>query len=81
MSESTDPLIDVFAEVLNIDASRLTDDSSPDDTPEWDSLAAMNLVSSIEEEFDIELSTTEIMKMRTVGIVRSVLKEKGVAGL
>jgi acyl carrier protein len=38
----------------------------------------MNLVALIEDTFAIELTTSEIMKMRTIGIVRKVLRDKGI---
>jgi acyl carrier protein len=76
-----DPLISVFADGLGVDAETLTDDTSPDNTPEWDSLASMTLVSLVEEEFDVRLSTREIMKMQTIGLARTVLRSKGVDGI
>ena len=78
---AADRLKAVFAEVLGLPADRVSDATSPDTTSEWDSLAAMNLVAALEETFGIELSTTEIMRMRSVGIVREVLRAKGVAGV
>jgi len=45
----------------------------------WDSLAAMDLVAAIEEKFNIQLSTKEIMKMYTIGRARKTLQGKGVA--
>ena len=74
-----DPLIALFSEVLEVSAEDLSDDSSPDSVEEWDSLAAMSLVSAIEMTFNVELSTGEMMKMNTIGIARQVLTEKGVA--
>ena len=50
-----DPLISIFAEGLGLDASTLTETTSPDNTKEWDSLAAITLVSLIEDEFDVRL--------------------------
>ncbi len=76
-----DRLIQLFAEGLQVPPDALTDESGPDNTQSWDSLAAMDLVALIEETFDVELTTTEIMKMRTLGIVREVLREKGIQGL
>ncbi len=78
---STDPLIAVFAEGLGVEPSSLDENSSPENTPEWDSLAAMTLVSLVEEQFDVRLSTREIMKMQTVGLARAVLRGKDVVGL
>jgi acyl carrier protein len=74
----SDVLIQLFAEVLNIDPSELNEDSSPDNVKKWDSLAAMNLVAAIEEKFDVQLSTREIMKMKTIGRARNTLQGKGV---
>lgn len=69
----------VFSEVLGIPPEAVTDATSPDNTPQWDSMAAMNLVVAIEDEFDVTLSTAEIISMRDVSIVRRVLRTKGVA--
>lgn len=77
----TDPLIAVFADGLGVDPAGLSDDTSPENTSEWDSLAAMTLVSLIEETFGVRLSTREIMKMQTIGLARSVLRGKGVDGI
>ena len=76
-----DPLIAIFAEGLGVDPSTLSEDTSPDNTTEWDSLAAITLVQLIEEQFDVRLSAREIMKMQTVGLARSVLQGKGVTGI
>jgi acyl carrier protein len=67
----------VFSEVLGVAADTITDDTSPDNTPQWDSMAAMNLVVAIEDEFDVRLSTAEIVSMRNVAIVKKVLTAKG----
>lgn len=69
----------VFSEVLRIPIESISDDTSPENTPQWDSLQAMNLVVAIEETFSVRLSTREIVSMRSVGLVRKVLRAKGVA--
>jgi acyl carrier protein len=69
----------VFSEVLGISPDRITDETSPDNTPQWDSMAAMTLVVAIEDEFDVRLSTAEIVSMRNIAIVRKVLGNKGIA--
>ena len=76
-----DPLLEVFAEGLGLNAESLGEDSSPETVAEWDSLAAMTLVTLIEDTFAVSLSTRDIMKMRSIGLARSVLKAKGVAGI
>ena len=71
----SDPLIDIFADVLGLDAGSLSEDTSPENTPEWDSLAAMLLVSAIESKFDVRLKTRDIMKMASISQARSILKQ------
>jgi acyl carrier protein len=74
----SDQLLAVFSEGLEVPADSLNNETSPENNESWDSLAAMNLVSLIEETFDVRLSTREIMKMRTIGIVREILQGKGI---
>lgn len=74
----SDTLLELFAEVLEVDPSELNDESSPDTVGRWDSLAAMHLVAAIEGKFEVRLSTKEIMKMMTIGLARKTLQGKGV---
>lgn len=75
----SDRVISVFSQVLSVAPEDLSDATSPTNTAKWDSLAAMNLAVAIEDEFDVRLSTREIMSMVSIGIVRQVLRGKGVA--
>lgn len=75
----SDTLIELFAQILELDAAQLSEQTSPDNTPQWDSLAAMGLVVAIEEKFSVQLSTKEIMKMNSIGHARETLRSKGVA--
>jgi len=76
-----DRLLAIFADGLGVDQGTLSEHTSPENIAEWDSLAAMTLVALIEDHFEVRLSTREIMKMQTIGLARSVLRDKGVAGL
>jgi acyl carrier protein len=77
----TDRLIATFATVLNIPAERLNDDSSPANTPEWDSLATVNLTLAVERAFSVRLGMREVRKMSTIGLARDVLRGKGVSDI
>lgn len=76
-----DPLINLFADGLGLPPDSLSEATSPDNTPEWDSLAAITLVEMIESEFAVRLGAREIMKMQTIGLARQVLVGKGVTGI
>lgn len=74
----SDRLLDLFSQGLGVPADQLSDDTSPNNTSAWDSLAAMEMVTILEDAFDVRLKTAEIMKMRSIGLARTVLRSKGV---
>ncbi len=71
-----DKITEIFALTLNIPEQSITDATSPENTAAWDSLANMMLIAAIEETYGIELSTSEIETMRSVGAVRAVLDKR-----
>jgi len=75
------PVHDIFASVLRVPADSITDQTSPENTPRWDSLQSINLVLALEEEFGITLGTKDIAEMKNVGLVKTVLRRKGAAGV
>jgi acyl carrier protein len=74
----SDRLLELFSQGLGIPAEDLSDETSPSNTSAWDSLAAMEMVTIIEDAFGVRLKTAEIMKMRSIGLARTVLRSKGV---
>jgi acyl carrier protein len=76
-----DLVVNVFSATLGVPVADINDETSPDNTKQWDSLQAMNLVVALEEAFNVQFSTKEIMSMRTVGLVRKVLRQKGATGV
>lgn len=75
----TDRLHGLFADILNLDPAAVSDETAPDNTPEWDSLNNMILLAGIEETFEVEFTTEEITSMKTVGHVRQILEARGIA--
>jgi acyl carrier protein len=76
-----DRLIEVFSSVLGMEPHELSDQTSPVDTPAWDSVANILLVTEIEEVFAVELNTSDIESMGSIGQARAVLRRLGVAKL
>jgi acyl carrier protein len=72
-----DSLIGLFATVLGVAPEQLNDKSSPSNVSSWDSVANIMLITELEEQFAIELSTTDIESMKTIGDVRAVLQRLG----
>jgi acyl carrier protein len=73
-----DRLYKTMAAVLGIDQSSLTEKSSPDTIPAWDSLNHLNVILAMEQEFGVELSPDDAMSMLDVSRIRSLLRGHGV---
>lgn len=67
----------LLSEVLQIPASKVTEDLAMKDVDAWDSLKHMELIVSLEQSFGIELSFDDIVAMQSVGEIKRVLKERG----
>jgi len=72
-------LLGIFTSTLGIPASEMVDDLSTANTAAWDSVAHLNLVLSIEQEFGLQFSPEDFMRMQSLGAIRSLLAERGVA--
>lgn len=60
-------LRDIIVEVLNVDESEVTMDSTFVDDLGADSLDVFQIIMGLEEEFDIEIPNEEAEKIVTVG--------------
>lgn len=71
-------LVKTFAETLEIDPAKVTDDLEYNSIREWDSVAHMQLVAALEEAFDIMLDTDDIIDMSSVAKSKEILAKHGV---
>jgi acyl carrier protein len=75
----TDRLIELFANVLGVEPESLSEQTSPENTPNWDSLSNIMLLTEIEAVFSVELNTSDIESMSSIGRTRAVLERHGVS--
>jgi acyl carrier protein len=55
------------ADILGLDGLRLEPSMTAADVPGWDSLAHVQIVVAVENDFNIRLRTGEIAAIQTVG--------------
>jgi len=65
----------VISQVLEVPLNEITLESSSDTIESWDSLKHMNLILALEDEFDIQFSDDQIVKMLNVGLILEAIKE------
>ena len=66
----------ILVDQLDVEESAITSDSSIIDDLGADSLDIVDMVMSLEEEFDIEIPDEEIESMKTVGDIVKFIEAK-----
>ncbi len=66
---------EIMSIVFGIDIALISDDASPDNIPNWESLNHMNLIVALEEEFDIEFTDDQIVEILNYKLLKSILEE------
>ena len=66
----------IVATVMGIPESMISKDLSPDLLEKWDSLRHMNLVTAVEEEFNIVFEYDEIVQVMEYRILEEIVRRK-----
>ena len=75
-SEIYSELNTVFRDLFDDESIVLTPETSADDIEGWDSLAHINLIVAVEQEFKVKFKTAEIESLHNVGHLVSVIEDK-----
>ena len=66
----------IFREVFDNPTIEIFDDMTSSDVVGWDSFSHINLITSLEIEFDIEFTQQEAFGFKTVGELKSAIDAK-----
>lgn len=74
------PLFDrvraIAADVLEVPASKISVESSPETIDTWDSVHHLNLVLALEQEFNLQFEPEEIDQMKDIQHILEILGSK-----
>jgi acyl carrier protein len=56
----------IVSDVLDVPADQVTEESSPETIDAWDSVAHLNLVLSLEQEFAVTFDLDEVAELTSV---------------
>jgi acyl carrier protein len=80
MTDVRNTLREIMELVLDQDVPELRDDMSAENFPDWDSLAHLNIVVSMEKALGIRFAAAEISRMKqpgqTIGSFLALIAEK-----
>jgi len=75
-SEVLSSLEPLFQDILDVPDLVLTADLAAKDVEEWNSLNHMRLLSAIEQEFALRLTTLEVQNLKCVGDMAALVASK-----
>lgn len=70
-------LTTIFSSVLGVNESDIGPDLSPHNTPTWDSLNAIILLTEIEHAFEVKFDYDQAMSIKNFGDVIELVKAAG----
>jgi acyl carrier protein len=78
MNQSTiiSSLTEIFSEVFDINGTKISRMTSPKDVEDWDSITHVNLITTIEKNFNIRFTGREIADFKTVGDLIDAIEKK-----
>ncbi|MBI5195505.1 MAG: acyl carrier protein [Nitrospirae bacterium] len=68
----------ILSQVLKIQEDTISDETSPDNTPTWDSMNALLLVTTLEDEYKVKFTARDIISVKNVRDMKESLKRHGI---
>jgi len=66
----------VILRELELDHFNITDATTADTVPGWDSLCHAQVIAAVEAEYGIRLKTLEVLRLRSVGDLQKLVDSK-----
>ena len=71
-------LEEVVSRVFGVEPQSLDESSTPESVEGWDSMGHVNLVTALEQHFNVSIDIDDVMEMGSVGKIREILVAYGV---
>ena len=78
MNQNELRLKEVISRCLKIDKSEINENTSVDTVPLWDSLKHLELVLTLEGEFNVSFSPDQTIEILSYPLIKIVLSEHGI---
>lgn len=73
MNEIYERLNDIFRDVFDDDGLSVTPATTAADIEDWDSLSHITLMAAVEDEFRMKFSMKEVVEMKNVGEMVTII--------
>ena len=74
--EIKEKVFEIIANVLNVNVDEITLESTVGDFTSWDSLGQLNILQSVQDEFEVEFEPEEMMDIEDVNDIIKAVESK-----
>jgi acyl carrier protein len=71
-------LYTLIGRIMDVPVTELSDNSSPETIPSWDSFNSYLLLDELESEFQTEFSIDEVVETKNIADIKKHLKNHGI---
>lgn len=66
----------IFREVLDDEAIELTETTTANEVPSWDSITHVLIIVAVEKKFRVKFTAAEIQRLQNVGELAALIRSK-----
>ena len=70
-------LLDIVANVMEVQVSQIDDDSGPETIENWDSFRGLILFEELEAKFNVKFTLNELLNVKKIRDIKNILSVRG----
>ncbi|HZD35277.1 MAG TPA: acyl carrier protein [Nitrososphaeraceae archaeon] len=70
-------LLDIVANVMEVQVSQIDDESGPETIENWDSFRGLILFEELETKFNVKFTLNELLNIKKIKDIRNILSVRG----
>lgn len=70
-------LLDIVANVMEVQVSQIDDESGPETIENWDSFRGLILFEELERKFNVKFTLNELLNIKNIKDIRNILSVRG----
>ena len=70
-------LLDIVANIMEVQASQIDDDSGPETIENWDSFRGLILFEELESKFNVKFTLNELLNVKKIKDIKNILSVRG----
>lgn len=70
-------LLDIVANVMEVQVSQIDEDSGPETIENWDSFRGLILFEELETKFNVKFTLNELLNVKKIRDIKNILSVRG----